>query len=149
MSDIIDEVGPEEEVSAAITILNSNYLEKANLSFQGITRFRKLAAEAGMDVSVGASLALIGETFYASTNKTGKAGEVKKPAHEVESVWAVAIAPDRTFAAWAHWENGSLLTARFGGPALDPQAGPQVISTSKVTLVYKALSGYKDFWKEA
>lgn len=147
MSQEVDEI--EEEVSAAVTILDMNCLDRADLSFQGITRFRKLAAAAGMDVTLGASRALIGETYYAMTNKTGKAGQVKKPAHEVESVWAVAISPDRTFAAWAHWENGSLLTAKFGGPALDPEAGPQVISTSKVTAVYAALSGFKDFWKEA
>lgn len=121
------------------TVIEEDYLDRARLDFNGLKRFRKLAEDAGMTVTIDARRVLVHATTYASSGNGHAAGDIKKPAYEQEAVWAVAVAHDRSFAAWAHWEDGTLLIGRFGGPFTGT-----VVATAQITPILNALKAYQE-----
>jgi len=135
---MVDGVKPEEPAGYS-SVIEEDYLDRARLDFNGLKRFRKLAEEAGMTVTIDARRVLVHATTYASSGNGHAAGDIKKPAYEQEAVWAVAVAHDRSFAAWAHWEDGTLLIGRFGGPFTGT-----VVATAQITPILNALKAYQE-----
>ena len=138
---------PEQE---AVQILNpalSGPELEAALDFSGAKRFIKHAEGAGMGITASASLILQPALRYATSGNGRSAGDERKPAKEMVCVSIIAVAPDKTFAAWAHWEDQTLLIAKWGGPIFNP-SGPRIFTSSKVTDVYAALNGLKGHWEQ-
>lgn len=139
---------PEQE---AVQILNPALsgaeLERA-LDFSGAKRFKKHAEAAGLQVTEAATLILQPALLYATSGNGRSAGDERKPARQMVCVSIIAVAPDKTFAAWAHWEEETLLIAKWGGPIFDP-SGPRIFTSTKVTDVYAALNGLKGHWEDS
>jgi len=117
-------------------------VSEPDLDFAQAKRFRKLSAEVGLGVDVAATRVLVDAVLYVATTSTHKAGDVRTPEAEHECVTLTAIAPDKTLAVQAFWENKSFMYAKWGGPALDPVT-PRVYWTKKITEMYQAIQGFK------
>lgn len=121
-------------------------VENPNENFPAAKRFRKLADAAGLVVVRKATRCLIPETHYASKSANHNVGDVKSPAVEREFLALTAMSPDRSFVAWAFWEEGTLQIAKWGGKVYPP-GGPRVFYSKKITELYEALKGVAGIWE--